>query len=358
MLALSASLAITLAGGCSQETRDKILPIFFDGVSTARKGPESPPTRRVRRDLLREIEDLKRQLTQAREAAKAKKEGGPTEEAKPPAESAKTWEEAVEKLPKDESGHVDWVQALQARAIAPRPSPDPRAPEQAVLDLDLDLTKTGSRLFSALFPHGSHTSWLGCGNCHPAIFPLERGGPPSAITMAKIQKGEACGACHGPVAFGVRGQCARCHRAIPARADWRPTEEPKKPIDRARTWAEAAKLLPTRDDAPDWTRALHEGIIAPRPGIDPKAAGEDVLDLDVVRVPKDNEPAKAVFPHAAHTAWLVCDSCHPSPFKQEGGATPMSMDAIGSGELCGACHGKVAFPLDACGRCHPAMAGG
>lgn len=357
VFALSACLAVALAGGCSQETRDKILPIFFDGVSTGRARPAPPPTRRVRRDLIREIEDLKRQLAQAREAAKAKKEGA-AEEGRPAGEEAKTWEEAAEKLPRDENGHVDWVRALQTGGIAPRPSADPKAPEQAVLDLDLELTKAGSPRFTAVFPHKSHTSWLACGNCHPAIFPLKRGGPPSVITMAKIQKGEACGACHGPVAFGVQGRCARCHRAIPAKADWRPTEEPKKPIERSRTWAEAAKVLPVNGGAPDWAKALADGVIAPRAGIDPKAEDEQVFPLDVELVPADNPTFKVVFPHETHTAVLSCAICHPDIFQMKAGGDPITMEKIFAGEYCGRCHGPVAFAVPTgCPRCHPVLAG-
>ncbi len=354
VLVAGGMLAVTLLAGCSAETRQKILSSVFDGVTET----APPPTRRVRRDLLREIEDLKRELAEAREAAKAKKESAPSEEPVPPVEQAKTWEEAAGLLPKDAAGRADWVQALKTRTIAPRPGLEPKTPEQAVLELDVDLASSRSKLFSVTFPHAAHTRWLTCGNCHPSIFPLRRGAPPTVVTMARIRAGEYCGACHGRVAFGAEGECARCHAAIPARADWRPTEEPRKPIERAASWEEAARLLPVTAGASDWAKALAEGVIAPRPGLDPKAAEEPVFPLDVELVPAGNPAFKVVFPHGAHTGLLACVSCHPAIFQMAKGADPISMEKIFAGQYCGACHGKVAFPVTACGRCHPAMAGG
>lgn len=64
-----------------------------------------------------------------------------------------------------------------------------------------------------------------------------------------------------------------------------------------------------------------------------------------------------MFRHASHTALLVCDSCHPAPFAQEAGATPISMAQIDAGQLCGRCHGTVAFPPAACVKCHPGLGG-
>lgn len=353
VLVVGGCLALALLAGCSAETRQKILSLFFDGV----RKTAPPPTHRVRRDPLREIEELKRQLAEAREAAKARKEGAPSEETPLPIEQAKTWQEAAEMLLKDVAGNVDWVQALKAGTIAPRPGLDPKTPEQAVLDLDVDLASSRSKLFSVTFPHGAHTRWLTCGNCHPAIFPLRRGAEPTVVTMAKIQVGQYCGVCHGKVAFGVKGACARCHAKIPATADWRPTKEPKKPIKGGVSWDEAAKLLPVTGGAPDWVKALAEGVIAPHPGIDPKAEDEPVLPLDVELVPADNPAFKVVFPHEAHTAWLSCTNCHPGVFQMAKGADPITMEKIFAGQYCGTCHGKVAFDVPTgCARCHPVMA--
>ncbi|MFQ5914320.1 MAG: cytochrome c3 family protein [Nitrospinota bacterium] len=361
-LAISGILILALLTGCGPESRKKVLSTFFDGV-----GPP-PPTRRVRRDLLREIQELQQELAKARkelvaarEAAKGAKLGAPSERAALPAEEAKTWPEAAKLLPKDQAGRVDWIEALKAKAIAPRPGLDPNAPEQAVLELDVELASSPAKLYAATFSHGAHTRWLTCGNCHPSIFPLGRGAEPAVVTLAKIQAGQFCGVCHGKVAFGVEGNCARCHTAaaIPARADWRPSEEPRNPLERTKTWAEAVKLLPEdRAGGVDWAKALEDKVIAPRAGLDPKAPEQPVLPIDVEMVSSGNPAFKAVFPHKAHTAWLACPNCHPAIFQMARGANPTTMAKIYAGESCGRCHGKVAFAVPPnCGRCHPLLAG-
>jgi c(7)-type cytochrome triheme protein len=204
--AMSGFLASGLLAGCSANTTQELLQFFFDGVDTP-----PPPTRRVRRDLLQEIEDLKRQLADARAAAEAGKEGAAEEQAALPAEQAKTWEDAADLLPKDQDGNVDWVQALKAGAIAPRPGPDRRAAEQPVLSLDVELVPEAGEGFKAVFSHEAHTALLACPSCHPALFEMKGGATP--ITMEKINAGEQCGVCHGTVAFSASA-CARCHPAM------------------------------------------------------------------------------------------------------------------------------------------------
>src|SRR5262249_3638250 len=135
-------------------------------------------------------------------------------------------------------------------------------------------------------------------------------------------------------------------------------EQARKPIERAATWNDAEKLLPVTAGSADWGKALADGVIAPRPGIDSTAQDEDVLPLDVELVPAGNPDFKATVPHEAHTRELSCAACHPGIFQMAGGADPITMDKINAGEYCGRCHGKVGFELDACGRCHPAMSGG
>lgn len=136
-------------------------------------------------------------------------------------------------------------------------------------------------------------------------------------------------------------------------------QQAQPPVERAKTWDEAVALLPkTADGEVDWSQAIKTGAIAPRSGPNPSAPAEAVLSFDVVRIPTaGGEEAMVVFPHRAHTVWLACSSCHPTPFQMRKGATSMSMDQINRREGCGVCHGTVAFPATACGRCHPAMGG-
>jgi c(7)-type cytochrome triheme protein len=63
----------------------------------------------------------------------------------------------------------------------------------------------------------------------------------------------------------------------------------------------------------------------------------------------------ATFPHWIHRINYRCDACHDSLFEMKKGATPVTMEMIGKGETCGACHnGKLAFSDDFvnCARCH------
>ncbi len=347
-----ASLVATIIIACTAENRQKILSTFFDGTDAP-----PPPTTRVRRDLEREIEELKRKLAETQQEVSAAKEaakGG--ERIAPPVEKAETWEKAEKVLPKDRAGQVDWVQAVKTRTIAPRPGPGPADPEQAVLDMDVDLKSSTNSAFNVTYPHSAHTMWLACTTCHPAIFPL-RQAKPTIITMAKIKAGEYCGVCHSKVAFGVNNECGRCHKHSQPTAEWH-SPEPRKPIETAKTWNDAAKLLPVNQGAPDWAKALTDGVISPRAGVDPKTADEAVLPLDVELVPSAGDMFKVIFPHKTHTEWLGCPNCHTGIFQMAKGADPITMEKINAGQYCGLCHGKVAFPATTCGRCHPALAGG
>lgn len=101
----------------------------------------------------------------------------------------------------------------------------------------------------------------------------------------------------------------------------------------------------------DWVQALSSKKINPRwDRNDPKA--EPVLmDLNIIREVKGSMP-DVVYPHKQHTEWLDCSNCHPAIFVPQKGANQISMAAILLGQKCGACHGKVAFPVSECRNCH------
>lgn len=101
----------------------------------------------------------------------------------------------------------------------------------------------------------------------------------------------------------------------------------------------------------DWVQALEQSKIKPRNDrVDP-AVEPTVMDLNIVREVKGSMP-DVLYPHKQHTQWLDCSNCHPAIFIPQKGANAMSMASILLGEGCGTCHGKVAFPVSACRRCH------
>lgn len=101
----------------------------------------------------------------------------------------------------------------------------------------------------------------------------------------------------------------------------------------------------------DWVRALEENKIEPRYDKSDPNAKPIVMDLNIVHEVKGSMP-NVVYPHKQHTEWLDCSNCHPAIFLPQKGANNISMAAILLGEKCGVCHGKVAFPVSECRRCH------
>lgn len=119
---------------------------------------------------------------------------------------------ALDSLPKDEEGKVNWTAAVVGGYISPRGSLDPKVEDDPPLNLNVFIEAKVPLMANVLFPHSIHTYWLSCNVCHPKIFIPEAGVNP--MSMEEIWKGEWCGRCHGKVAFSPfmpRGNCTRCH---------------------------------------------------------------------------------------------------------------------------------------------------
>ncbi|MBX9633564.1 MAG: c-type cytochrome [Magnetospirillum sp.] len=101
----------------------------------------------------------------------------------------------------------------------------------------------------------------------------------------------------------------------------------------------------------DWVKSLQSGAITPRVDIADPNKQKQVMDLDIIREVKGSMP-DVVYPHKQHTEWLDCAQCHPKIFVPKKGGNAISMAAILMGQYCGACHGKVAFPVSECTKCH------
>lgn len=101
----------------------------------------------------------------------------------------------------------------------------------------------------------------------------------------------------------------------------------------------------------DWARALNEGYIEPRASRTDIGAQMELRKSEILMNQTKNMP-HVLFPHKTHTQWLACSNCHPIPFKPIEHANIFTMNDILRGEACGQCHGRVAFPLMICERCH------
>ena len=122
--------------------------------------------------------------------------------------------------------------------------------------------------------------------------------------MAQINAGEACGKCHGSVAFSA-ATCERCHLAM------------SMPADR----------------------------------VTPEFIGDIRFVIDSTETGRSTPPA--LFPHWSHRIRYRCSACHPAIFEDDEGDTRPTMSAMSDGESCGVCHNdQLSFGLIQCTRCH------
>lgn len=232
----------------------------------------------------------------------------------PPIESLEDRDSALALLPRDNAGGVDWVQAVAREVIRPRARISGAASgPQAESGYDFYLKGDGPE---AYFPHSTHTYWVDCQSCHPAIYRY-RGA--DSVTVAPGHADNSCGACHGTAAFSSQA-CERCHAALGSLPAGRLPALPKGD----RVVVGAARVAPPAD----------------------AAAGElDVSDL--------YPPAQ--FEHWVHQIRYRCKACHEAPFKMKAGASGITQGTGHGTEACGQCHdGRSAFDVGVttCDRCH------
>lgn len=76
-----------------------------------------------------------------------------------------------------------------------------------------DITFKIKNAGDVVFSHDSHVSSAGlqCTDCHDSLYITTA--KHRTVTMAQMQKGRSCGACHnGEKAFSVKGDCDTCHQ--------------------------------------------------------------------------------------------------------------------------------------------------
>ncbi len=207
----------------------------------------------------------------------------------------------------------------------------------------IDRTATAHGVKAVSFSHWTHRTRFTCRVCHEELeFDMAVG--VTEIGCDDIKDGRYCGACHnGKLAFKPEGNCVYCHNGdIDFRGEDFPAFSQDLPPD------EFGNQI-------DWSEMMRRGQVQPRRYLNekpPVATFDKSLTLEAAwgRIPP------AVFPHKEHNQWVDCDTCHPDLFNIKKKTTEhFSMDRILKGEFCGYCHMKVAFPMNACERCHPGM---
>lgn len=101
----------------------------------------------------------------------------------------------------------------------------------------------------------------------------------------------------------------------------------------------------------DWVKSLTKKVVEPRWHLTDPGKKPLLMDLNIVREVKGSMP-DVVQPHRQHLEWLDCTNRHPKIFVPKKGGNRISMAEILLGRKCGVRHGKVAFPVSECRRCH------
>jgi len=208
------------------------------------------------------------------------------------------------------------------------------------------------------FDHWLHRSFFTCRLCHVDVgFAMEANA--TKIDAQTNMKGFYCGSCHNGIRVygdrkifascslaaksGERKGCSRCHSV-------------GKNVQKEYHYASFTKKLPKEspEDLIDWQAAESQGLIRPvdfLPGI--SIARAPLKVQKDFRITSRGWMPNITFSHKKHALWNGCELCHPDIFPSvKIGTVKYSMFQIYDGQYCGICHGRVAFPLNDCQKCH------
>jgi len=245
------------------------------------------------------------------------------------------------------SGLLLFILSFETEGQQSYPFPPMPAPE-LYGNLLINRTSEKNNVKTVTFSHWIHREHHTCRVCHFELdfkFKINA----TEITEEDNRAGLFCGArtCHdGKAAFGHKDEkdCDKCHNG-----DISYGKEKFAAFKQKLPGAKYGNEI-------NWIKAVERKLIKPMSVLDlaPPADLKYTKNLELVTTWFNIPPAR--FPHAKHSEWLDCNNCHPDFFAIKLGDTKdFKMGRIYKGELCGECHGKVAFHLKDCRRCHPKM---
>jgi c(7)-type cytochrome triheme protein len=210
------------------------------------------------------------------------------------------------------------------------------------------------------FSHTFHVGMYKCDDCHNSI--ISSGSLRKTFTMAEMEKGNSCGACHdGKSAFSVASNCGRCHpvKDLTFVADAHFSHN--KHLSMYKCYDCHKKLFVagpenTRKTMVDMEKsdscgACHDG----NSGFSVKSSCDRCHFSTVEVAFKVPTAGVTYFSHKLHNGMYKCGDCHNGVFTTGVAARRYKMDEMENGKSCGACHdSKTAFTVkENCVRCHP-----
>jgi len=234
------------------------------------------------------------------------------------------------------------------------PMPGRAGPRHDQGEVTLRTFSAKAKVPPVTFRHWRHRAMYTCRVCHVDVgFAMEAGA--TRVSASTNESGFHCGACHN-------GTATRLGKQIFASCSVAPFDRGRDGCGRCHSYgnssAEAfddfARQLPrTLAGTIDWDEAEAQGRIKPADFVDGASFARKPLTMEKEITIELKRANGIIFSHKKHLVWNGCEVCHPDIFPMTpSGSFKYSMQRIIGGEHCGVCHGKVAFPLSHCERCH------
>jgi len=231
-----------------------------------------------------------------------------------------------------------------------------------VKEIVYQVRETGPTLFS----HTKHlTKIKDCSDCHTKLY---KTGKNPTVTMAEMEKGKSCGACHnGKQAFGV-DKCAKCHKS--PEVNYKTPPVPAAVFSHVfHTQAYSCKDCHPSNVKPDRKKNKRVTMSGMEKGLSCGACHDGKTAFSVkgdcakchigfklpAKLTFKNNKGTIIghFSHEFHTAAYQCNDCHTKLYPY-GNGKRITMKEMEAGTSCGACHdGKTAFSVKGdCIKCH------
>ncbi len=225
-----------------------------------------------------------------------------------------------------------------------------------------DVTFKTTNAGKVIFNHTQHFKQEGiknnCKTCHNAIFNIKKN---TRFTMADMEKGKSCGACHnGKKAFDIK-DCAKCHLipdlAIKVKETGPVTFRHRRHLVAYKCGSCHPKLYEIGSKKAVGMAQMEKGKScgACHNGKTSFAVAEcarchPVKDVDF----KVKDTGDVKFSHELHTGMFKCGDCHIKLYLPSAQNKRKTMAEMEAAQSCGACHdGNSAFTVkENCDRCH------